>query len=178
MSKLPLRFFWLFFCELAFRFMAPVVIPFAMLFLKKANMADVKDKIPYGIGSDIQRYVFPRWAECFEMLEDYNWPEYEPAMSSIRKKFGWQVATYINLAFRNVGSGLMAEFAIPVSDYWYKISDKEKQEKGLFDDSYRLGNLVLKVGWVSYKDWKNKFSDTGFFSIPRITLRWEKKDEV
>ena len=176
--KLPLKFWWLLFCEVVWRLIAWIVIPFCMLFLKKANMSEIQDKIPYKIGTDIQRYLFPKWAECVEMIDDWNWPEYEPTMSKIRKKFGWQVATYFNLAFRNVGMSLTAQLAKPVSGYWYLLSDQEKAEKGLFDNHYRLGNVVLKVGWISYRDWKGKFGDTGFFSIPRVTLRYEKEIDV
>jgi predicted HicB family RNase H-like nuclease len=66
--------------------------------------------------------------------------------------------------------------AIPVSGYWYLISDEEKADKGLFDNSYNLGFLVLKVGYVSYRDWKKKFGDTGYFTLPRITLRLRSQD--
>ena len=172
--KLPTKFWWLFFCEVVWRLIAWAIIPFTMLFLKKANMEEIKDKIPYKIGTDIQRYVFPKWAECVEMIDDWNWPEYESSMSKIRKRFGWQVATYVNLAFRNVGMSLTSQLAKPVSNYWYAISDQEKEEKGLFDNHYRLGNIVLKVGWISYRDWKGKFGDTGFFACPRVTIRIEK----
>lgn len=178
MSKLPLIFWWLFFCEVVWRLIAWAVIPFTMLFMKKANMSEIQDKIPYKIGTDIQRYVFPKWAECVEMIDDYNWPEYEPTMSNIRKSFGWQIATWVNLSFRNCGMALTAQLAKPVSGYWYLLSDEEKAEKGLFDNHYRLGNVVLKVGYVSYKDWKQKFGNTGYFVCPRVTLRWEKEDEV
>jgi hypothetical protein len=147
-----------------------------MLFLKKIPIPETKDKVPYGIGNDLQRYVFPKWLDCLDMLDDFLWPEYEPTMSNIREKFGWQVATFINLSFRNVGMGVMAEYAIHVSGYWYLISDEEKAEKGLFDNSYNLGFLVLKVGYVSYRDWKNKFGDTEFFALPRITLRLRSQD--
>lgn len=177
-NKLPLKFWWLFFCEVVWRLIAWIIIPFTMPFLKKADMSEIQDKIPYGIGTDIQRYVFPKWAECVEMIDDWNWPEYEPSMSNMRKRFGWRVATYINLAFRNVGMSLTAQLAKPVSNYWYAISDQEKAEKGLFDNHYRLGNIVLKVGWISYRDWKCKFGDTGFFSIPRVTLRYEKEIDL
>lgn len=175
-NKLPLRFYWLFVCELLFRFIAWAVVPIAMLFLKKIPIDETKDKVPHRIGGDLQRYKFPEWLDCLDMLDDLLWPEYEPTISNIRKKFGWQVATYVNLAFRNVGMGIMAEYAIPVSGYWYLISDEEKAEKGLFDNNYNLGFLVLKVGYVSYKDWKNKFGDTGFFALPRITLRLRSQD--
>ena len=176
MNKLPLRFYWLFVCEFLFRFIAWAVVPIAMLFLKKIPIGETKDRVPFGIGKDLKRYVFPKWLDCLDMIDDYNWPEYEPTMSKIRKKFGWQVATWVNLSFRNVGMGLIAEYAVPVSGYWYLISDEEKAEKGLFDNSYNLGFLVLKVGYVSYRDWKQKFGNTGYFALPRITLRLRSQD--
>lgn len=176
MGRLPLRFYWLFVCEFLFRFIAWVIVPIAMLFLKKIPIEETKDRVPFGVGKDLQRYTFPKWLDCLDMMDDLLWPEYEPAISSIRRKFGWQVATWLNLSFRNVAMGGMAEFATPVSCYWYLISDQEKVEKGLFDDSYNLGFLVLKVGYVSYKDWKNKFGDTGYFALPRITLRLRSQD--
>jgi hypothetical protein len=175
-NKLPLRFYWLFVCEFLFRFLAWAVVPTAMLFLKKIPIEETKDKVPYGIGGDLQRYKFPKWLDCLDMIDDLLWPEYEPTMSKIRKKFGWQVATWVNLSFRNVGMGIMAEYAVPVSGYWYLISDEEKAEKGLFDNSYILGFLVLKVGYVSYRDWKQKFGNTGYFALPRITLRLRSQD--
>lgn len=78
MSKLPLKFWWLLFCEVVWRLIAWIVIPFTMLFLKKANMSEIQDKMPYAIGTDIQRYLFPKWAECVEMIDDVNIPFYEP----------------------------------------------------------------------------------------------------
>lgn len=178
--KLPTKFWWLLFCEVVWRLIAWAVIPFTMLFLKKANMEGIKYKIPYGIGTDIQRYVFPRWAECVEMTDDWNIPFYETSIQKMHKRFGHMFTTWWNLSLRNCGMSLTAQLAKPVSNYWYALSDEEKAEKGLFDNHYRFGNVVLKVGWISYRDWKGKYGDTGFFSIPRVTLRYEKevKDEV
>lgn len=175
-NKLPLKFYWLFLCEFLFRFMAWAVIPFVLLFARKANMEEIKDKIPYGVGKDIQRYVFPKYLECFEMIDDYNWPEYETTMSNIRKKWGWAVATYINLAFRNVGMSLTAQLAKECSGYWYTLSDEEKEEKGLFDNHYHFLGLTLKVGYVSYRNWKNYKNLGMYVAVPRITLRIKEKE--
>lgn len=177
--ELPLRFWWLFFCELAFRFMAPFVIPFMLLFRQKATVEEYAPSLPYQNGIDIQRYKFPKVLDCMEVQDDWNFPSYEPAMLKLYNKWGWWVATYVNLALRNVGSGLMWQLAIPVSDYWVHLSDEEKQSKGLFDNDYSLGRVVLKVGFVTYRNWKGKYGGSKFLAVPRITLRvQEKKDEV
>lgn len=175
MNKLPTKFWWLLPCEVMWRLAAWAIVPFCMLFLKKANMDEIKDKIPYKIGTDIQRYLFPKWAECVEMIDDWNIPFYETSIQKMHKRFGHMFTTWWNLSFRNCGMSLTSQLAVPVSNYWYAISEQEKAEKGLFDNHYRLGNIVLKVGWISYRDWKGKFGDTGFFACPRVTLRIEKE---
>lgn len=169
--KLPLKFWWLLFCEVVWRLIAWLVIPFCMLFLKKANMGEIQDKIPYKIGTDIQRYVFPKWAECVEMIDDYGFPAYEPSMMKLYKKTGYFFTTWYNLSFRNCAMSLSWQLAIPVSDYWVHLSDEEKDEKGLFDNHYRLGNIVLKVGYVSYRNWKGAHGGSKFLAVPRVTLR-------
>lgn len=174
MNKLPLRFWWLFFCEIVWRLIAWIIILFSMSFLKKIPIEETQSRVPYGVGKDIQRYAFPKWAECVEMTDDYGFPAYEPSMMKLYKKTNYFFATWVNLSFRNCGMSLTAQLAKPVSNYWYALSDEEKAEKGLFDNNYRFGCIVLKVGYVSYRDWKQKFGDTGFFACPRITLRIEK----
>ena len=179
-SRLPLKFWWLFFCEVVWRLIAWAVIPFTMLFLKKADMSEIQDKIQYGIGADIQRYIFPKWAECVEAPDEYGFPAYEPSMMKLYKKTGYFFTTWWNLSTRNVGLSLSWQLAIPVSDYWVHLSDEEKGEKGLFDNHYRFGNVVLKVGYVSYRNWKLSHGGSKFVATPRVTLRIEKevKDEV
>lgn len=176
MSKLPLHFYWLFFCEIAFRFIAPFVIPIALLFRQKVSVEEYAPSLPYQDGIGIQRYKFPKVLDCMELQDDWNFPSYEPAMLSLYNKFGWWVATYINLAFRNVGSGLMWQLATPVSNYWVLMSDEEKKAKGLFDNHYILGRVVLIVGHVTYRDWRSKLTNKGFIACPRITLRIKGKD--
>jgi len=177
--KLPAKFFWPFFCEFAFRFMAPFVIPFMLLFRQKAAVEEYAISLPYQNGINIQRYKFPKVLDCMELQDDWNFPSYEPAILKLYNKFGWWVTTYINLAFRNVGMGLVWQLAIPVSDYWYALSDEEKQSKGLFDNDYNLSRVILKIGYVTYRDWRSKMTNKGFVAVPRITLRIQrKKDEV
>lgn len=175
-NKLPTKFWWLFFCEVVWRLIAWIVVPFTMLFLKKADMEEIKDKIQYGTGTDIQRYVFPKWAESVDTTDDY-FPAgmYEPSMAKMQKRFGSMITGWWNLSFRNLGMSLSWQLAIPVSDYWYKISDEEKAEKGLFDNNYRLGNVVLKVGYVSYRNWKGTHGGSKFVATPRVTLRYKKE---
>jgi hypothetical protein len=105
---------------------------------------------------------------------------YEPSMAKMQKRFGSMIAGWWNLSTRNVGMSLSWQLAIPVSDYWVHLSDEEKAEKGLFDNHYRLGNVVLKVGWVSYRNWKLSHGGSKFVAVPRVTVRIEKevKDEV
>ena len=185
-KSLPKRFWWLFFCECVWRLIAWFVIPFAMLGLKKANMDAIKDKIQYGEGLDIQRYIFPKWLECVDTTDDY-FPAgmYEPSLIKMQKYLGSMITGWWNLSVRNVGMGLSWQLAIPVSGYWYKLSDEEKQEKGLFDNHYpfwkftfKIGKkvfnfrgLVFKVGYVSYRNWKGLNGGTPFLAVPRITLR-------
>jgi hypothetical protein len=177
MSKLPLRFFWLFFCELAFRFIAPFVCLLALPFLKKANMDEIKGNIPYGVGTDVQRYVFPDWLDCIDTQDDY-FPAciYENSIKKMQSRFGSIFTGWYNISFRNVGSGLMWQLAAPVSDYWVHLSDEEKESKGLFDNDYSLGRVVLKVGYVTYRDWRSKMTNKGFVACPRITLRIKEKE--
>lgn len=173
--KLPLKFWWLFFCEFAFRFMAPFVIPFMLLFRQKAAVEEYAISLPYQQGISIQRYKFPKVLDCMELQDDWNFPSYELTMLNLYNKFGWWVTTYVNLAFRNVGMGVLWQLATPVSNYWVHLSDEEKEEKGLFDNHYRLGNIVLKVGYVTYRNWKGKHGGSKFLAVPRVTLRYEKE---
>ena len=174
--KLPLKFWWLLFCEVVWRLIAWFIIPFTMLFLKKANMSEIQDKIPYKIGTDIQRYVFPKWAECVDTPDDY-FPAclYESSMSNMQKRFGSMFTGWWNLSTRNTGMCLSWQLAVPVSNYWALLSEEEKISKGLFDNHYHFLGLTLKVGYVSYRNWKLTYGGSKFLAVPRVTIRIREK---
>jgi hypothetical protein len=103
---------------------------------------------------------------------------YEPTILKMYHHFGWFITSWWNLSFRNVGMAFTWRLAIPVSNYWYAISDQEKQERGLFDNHYRISKLVLKIGYISYRNWKNYRDMGNFVAVPRITLRLESDVEM
>ncbi len=176
--KLPLHFWWLLFCEVVWRLIAWFIIPFTMLFLKKADMLEIQDKIQYGIGTDIQRYIFPKWLECVDTPDDY-FPAgmYEPSMAKMQKRFGSMIAGWWNLSTRNTGMSLSWQLSRPVSNYWALLPEEEKVAKGLFDNHYHFLGLTLKVGYVSYRNWKGTHGGSKFLAVPRVTIRVKSEDE-
>lgn len=191
-KSLPLRFWWLFTCEFLFRFLAPFVIPFVLLFARKATKLEVEGKLPYNFKPEIQRYTLPKWLEDFTTQDDFLVPAiYEKSVMKQYEKYGWWIASYLGLAFRNVGMSLSWSMAKPVSGYWHSLSEQEKDEKGLFDNHYtskpftinllfkkwHCEGLVLKVGYVTYRDYRCKLTNSGFVAVPRVTLRVVKSVE-
>ena len=175
-NKLPLKFYPLFLLEFLSRFVMWAIVPFALLFARKATKEEVEGKLPYNHSPEIQRYKFPTWLDWIDTPDDWFVCYYEPTMLKIHNKWGWRVAAWINLSFRNVMMSLTWSMAIPVSNYWYAISDQEKQEKGLFDNHYHFLGLTLKVGYVSYRNWKNYKNLGMYLAVPRITVRIKEKE--
>ncbi len=176
-NKLPLKFYPLFLLEFLSRFVMWAIVPFALLFARKATKEEVEGKLPYNHSPEIQRYVLPDWLEWVNTPDDFL-PActYEPTMLKMYHRFGWFITSWWNLSFRNTMMYLTWGMAKPVTGYWYTLSDEEKQEKGLFDNHYHFLGLTLKVGYVSYRNWKNYKNLGMFVSVPRITVRIKEKE--
>lgn len=176
MNKLPLRFYFLFLVEFLSRFVMWAIVPFALLFARKATKEEVEGKLPYNHSPEIQRYVLPDWLEWVNTPDDFLVPYYEPTMLKIHNKLGWRVAAWINLSFRNTCMSFSWQMCIPVSNYWALLTEEEKTQKGLFDNHYNFLGLTLKVGYVSYRNWKGTHGGSKFLAVPRITLRLKEKN--
>lgn len=154
------------------RLVAWAIVPFALIKVKPIIGA----KVPYDIGAEIPRYKLPDWAAFLEMPDDYNFPAYEPTMMKIYNRFGWRVATWVNLSFRNVGLGLIWEYGVPVSGYDYQITQEERAITGTFRQVTKCGFIKIIKGYSSFKNWKPEQFSSEFVAVPTISIRLASQD--
>lgn len=161
--------------ELIWRCIAWAIIPIMIGQAKR----DTSGIIPYrGLKEahqEIPRYKLPKWAKWAQCQDDVLPPcMYESKVYDDYVKNGWKWSTWVNLSFRNVGHGIMWNLGRPATGYFAVMTEKEKIDCGIYDNTYSLGKLQLKVGYTVFRDWYSTKTKDGFWAVPRITLRFKK----
>jgi hypothetical protein len=103
-----------------------------------------------------------RWPfHVFDLPDEPSIGQYEPSVHDIYKRYGWHVAVWYQLAFRNVGHGWPYRWAV--------VGDDESL--------YRLGPLYY--GRRTYRNWRAKELIGGqdwynhplaYYSVPGVWL--------
>ncbi len=160
----------------AMRFIAPFIVPFLLFFAEKYETQETLSYLP-----PVKR--LPWWCSWFDtpdcllpgdLLE-------EPAMKDIYDKWGWFVAAYVWIGFRNVFDGFSWEFGKPCCNYLSNMTDSQKKNYGVYEKVISLGPFKLLVGHAAYKDrfnvktipvGHNEIHRDQFWAVPRISLRF------
>lgn len=152
-TKLALQVVW--------RLFAPFLMPFILFTARKVDVPEQPDwKHP-----EIQRYQLHRWFRFAETPDEYlPGGTYEDTHYKIYKWLGRWVASYVWLAWRNVGHGLPWSLGWPV--------DAPVPQETI----RQWGPLVIFTGTKIATDWYGKYTKPkGFWAMPRFSVRLATK---
>ncbi len=151
---------------------AMVLTPLWLLFAKKTTVVTNHHNQKH-----IQRYVLPKWLQ-WAATPDEHLPGgmYEPAVLAVYEKTNWFVSSWNWLGVRNMGAGIPWGQAIPVPNYFHKLTDAQKRGHGIWQKSIPLWLVEIRYGWWVFKDNYSLHTDKGFVAVPHITLRRKGRD--
>ena len=150
------------------RFIAWVIVPFALLFPTKV----VEEKGIY--------YKVPRllsWLATPDDLDIHLMGRYEPTVFNIEERFGWFIASWYWLSVRNVFHGFIWSIdGKEVPNYLALLTPEQQKEYGVFRKETKF--LVFKIitGWVVHKDPYSVYTDNGFWANPVFSIRMWSRD--
>lgn len=162
-------FFLVIYIEVITLFLRIIAVPLVFIATLFAKTYD--DKIlPDGV--NVRRYKLPKWAEPLE-TPDQSLPGglYVPAVMKIYKRYGWRTTAVNWLGTRNVGFGLAWQYGKPASNYMTLLNGKQKKAQGVWEVEKRILGIWVIFGYAIYRDWYSKYTDNGFWAVPRISLR-------
>jgi hypothetical protein len=143
--------------NLAMHFIAPLLVPIALLFAQRGRY---RTKLPW---------IF-NWLETPD--EWLPGDRTIPAVRDIYDKWGWFICSWYWLGFRNVAFGISWQFGKPATNYLAVLTEEEQKARGVFEHRYKVGFIELLVGYAIYKDWYSTRTVVGFWAVPRITVRF------
>lgn len=151
---------------LVLRFFAVPLVFIATLFAKQYDDKILPD------GFDVRRYKLPKWAEPLE-TPDQSLPGglYEPSVLKIYKRYGWRTTAVNWLGTRNVGFGIAWQYGKPATNYMIMLTEQQKKDQGVWGFEKRILGIWVIFGYAIYRDWYSKYTDDGFWAVPRISLR-------
>lgn len=170
----------------ALRFIVPFILPFILPFAK-----DVDDKVNPKDQLIVPRKQLPK---IFKWLEtpDEKLPGglYESTVADIYDKWGWFIASWYWLGWRNVAFGLAwSALGKPATNYMVHLSAEEQKAQGIYEKKTYFLGLVLITGYAVYRDWYNVYTpkeyitENGqqvlkptFWAVQRISLRFADQD--
>lgn len=172
------------------RFALRFIVPFILLLILPFSKS-VEDKV-----NPKEQLVVPRrkLPDMFKWLEtpDEKLPGgmYESTVADIYDKWGWFIASWYWLGWRNVAFGLAWEFlGKPASNYMVNLSQWEKKEEGIYERRTHFLGLVLITGYAVYRDRYNIFTPKTytevngqqvlkptFWAVQRVSLRFANQD--
>lgn len=172
---------WLFIFTII-RFFLRFVLWLPMLFLLPFAYKVPSVNIPYRARLEVQRRRLPDWLNWLQTPDDVlPGPLYEKGFNRIYNVFGFWVAAWINLSFRNVAYGLMWSYGKSVTNFMVHLSDAEQRRQGVYESVTILGPFKVLSGWAVYRIWKDTdveadiWSHT-FWAVPRFSIRFKNQD--
>lgn len=158
------------------RLIAPFIVPIALLFrvpfFFSIKGADGKVDAAY------RAYRLPNWAKWFD-TPDMSYPGDLgiKSMSKIQHTYGDFAAAWVWLSFRNVFFGFAWQFGKEANNYMAHLSPVERYVAGVQERTYRGLGLEVFTGWAVYRDWYGVKSATGFWAVPRFSIRIAKNND-
>ncbi len=72
---------------------------------------------------------------------------------------------------RNVLHGFAWKFGKPASNYMAMLSPEQRKKERVVEYKIKLAFFYLIYDHAIYRDWYSKYTDQGFWAVPRITVR-------
>ena len=181
-----MKFLFISVIRFALRFIVPIILPFILCF-----STGVTDNV-----NPKNQLVVPRrkLPDMFKWLEtpDEKLPGgmYESTVADIYDKWGWFIASWYWLGFRNVAHHIAWKFlGKPATNYMVHLSAEEQQGQGIYEKKTYFLGLVLITGYAVYQDWYNVFTPKEytevngqqvlkptFWAVQRVSLRFANQD--
>lgn len=172
MNKFSAKIKFLMFLQFALRFVAPFIVPIALIFAKKTSVITTHYAQP-----PIQRYKLPSWLFFMETPDELlPGGLYEPKIKKIYEKYGWFMASWSWLGTRNVGHGLMWDHGKEIPKHIAIMSDLEREHYGIFSVTKIYGPIKIIYGYKGVNDWYSLKTNKGIWAVPRFTMRLTKQD--
>ena len=154
------------------RILAPLIVPILLLFARETNV-----KTNHYGQPQVKRYRLPRWA-AFAETPDEHLPGglYEPTQLKIYERFGWFIASWYWLAWRNVGHRMRWDKGFAVPSNIRQLSAEEQAKYGIWKTRETYGPFVLIRGYQVKNDWFGEYSDNGLWAVPQLTIRLASQD--
>ena len=160
--------------KMAWRLLAPLVVPFFLITAKRVD--HMVDKAGGYEGRDrvIPRYQLHPWLRWAE-TPDKHLPGalFEDRVAWIYDHTNWFFASWYWIGWRNVGQGITWQLGKPVDMWFHQMSDADKRRNGVWQEVEQYGPFFVHTGWKVVPDIYADRLKNRFWAHPRLSIRFK-----